>query len=415
MIEQKDMKMNNLILSLGFLLVISIMSSAGLYAQQRIEAEHVVIYSDDDRFAGWPANASAAIFPDDEILTGFIEGPYELQDGHNLGELYHAWLARSKDGGMTWTTGNPEKYVGDFGDKPELLVLDEPVNFLAPGFVMRVVGTAYHGADDPRGHFFYSLNKGGSWNGPYRINGMDWSFLNRYGLDELTPRTDYIVTGENECIFFISAREKGEFGTDRLFCIKTDDGGQSFNFLGWVIKPFQKDAPNKRKVELYENEEKNPYATECRAVMSSSLMLEDGTLLSSIRRKFIIRGGTDKHWIDLYSSMDGGKTWEFRSKVCDTGPHNGNPPAMELTADDRLCVAYGDRKNGTVNVIYSSDHGMTWSDPQILMDGFWSEDMEFNDLGYPRLFRRSDNKMVAVFYYSTAENPHHLRACIWSP
>lgn len=88
---------------------------------------------------------------------------------------------------------------------------------------------------------------------------------------------------------------------------------------------------------------------------------------------------------------------------------------MEIIADGRLCVVYGDRKDGTVKLVYSKDEGISWEKPQLLMQGFWSEDMEYNDLGYPRLFRRSDGKMVAVFYYSTKENPHHLHACIWKP
>jgi hypothetical protein len=49
------------------------------------------------------------------------------------------------------------------------------------------------------------------------------------------------------------------------------------------------------------------------------------------------------------------------------------------------------------------------------MDGFWSEDMELNDLGYCRLLARSDGKLVALFYYSTKEYLHHLHAAIWDP
>jgi hypothetical protein len=386
-------------------------------AQEKVNAQHVIVYHGADRFAGWPANNAAAIFPGDEIVVGFIEGAVEVGDGHNLAEGYTNWLARSRDGGLTWSCQDPEGYVGDFGDRPELQKLQKPVNFTKPGFMMRVVGTGYHGATDPRAHFFWSGDRGQTWKGPYAFSGIDLSEgTEAYNLTERTPRTDYIVQGRRECILFFSAREKGVFGSDRLFCIQTTDGGKRFEFLGWVEKPYDPaDTSGTRKVNLYDDASRNPFATECRAVMASSLLADDGTIYTAVRRKYIVNGGTDRHWIDLYVSFDGGRTWKFRSWVCDTGPGNGNPPALEMTDEGRLCVVYGNRKTGTVNVVYSSDQGESWTDPQILMDGFWSEDMEFNDLGYPKLFRRSDGRMVAVFYYSTREHPHHLHASIWDP
>jgi len=404
---------------LGFPMVLMVVfgSSTAQSAQEKVDATHVIVYHEKGRFAGWPANNAAEIFAGDEIVAGFIEGAAETGEGHNLAEGYTNWLARSRDGGLTWTCQDPELYVGDFGDQPVLSNVAKPLDFSQPDFILRVVGTGYHGASDPRAHFFWSGDRGISWNGPYNFNGLDVpEGEGDHTLTELTPRTDYIVMGDRHCILFFSVREKGVFGSDRLFCIQTLDGGLNFEFLGWIIKPFEEADPSETgKVNLYEDTLRNPYATECRAVMASTVSAEDGTLLTAVRRKYILQGGTDRHWIDLYVSSDGGRSWKFRSKVCDTGPRNGNPPAMETTADGRLCVAYGNRRTGTVNIIYSSDQGQTWSDPLILMDGFWSEDMEFNDLGYPKLFRRSDGSMVAVFYYSTREHPHHLHATIWKP
>jgi hypothetical protein len=291
------------------------------------------------------------------------------------------------------------------------------MNFNLEGFAMRIVGTAYHGCEDPRAHFFYSEDKGASWNGPFGFGDLtNHPELKKYGLDELTPRTDYIVNDQYGCLIFMAAREKGAFGSDRLFCILTEDGGQTFSFQGWVEKPFlEEETDETYKVQLYDDPDQNPYATECRAVMSSSIMLEDGIIMTSVRRKYIVKGGTDKNWLDLYLSRDAGKTWEFVSYIADTGPSNGNPPALAITEDGELCVVYGNRKNGKIEARYSADLGQSWSDPYTLMEGFWSEDMEFNDLGYPRLVKRSDGRMTAIFYYSTKEQPHHLRAVIWNP
>ena len=404
------------------ILFILICNSTGMaqekdHLAQVPNVEHVIIYQEDGRFAGWPANCGAFIFKGDEILTGFIEGPYLLQDGHNLGEPYYNWLARSTDGGSTWTAFDPERYVGDFGDQPDLKKLKNPVNFLAPGFAMRIVGNAYHGAYDGRGHFFLTRDAGNTWQGPFGFGNLaQHPEIKKYGLDELTPRTDYIVTGKHACVLFISAREKNRFGSDRLFCIKTTDGGQSFEFVGWIIKPFsQTESNDGKRVQLYKTPEKNPHPTECRAVMSQSVQLSKDVIISVIRRKYIVRGGSDKHWLDAYMSKDGGQTWEFRSFIADCGGSNGNPPSLALTKDGRLWVAYGERNTGTIRLVYSSDQGLSWSNPRILMDGFWSEDMELNDLGYCRLLARSDGKLVALFYYSTKEHLHHLHAAIWDP
>lgn len=381
-------------------------------------AEQVIVYGKEGRFVAWPANNGAFVFEDDEMLVGFTEGTYELKEGtHNAEGPYLSLLARSNDGGKTWKGYDPDNYVGDLGAQPEIMTLKEPINFDSSKFVMRMVGAAFHGAEDPRGHFFYSYDAGVNWNGPYGFGDLlNHPEIKKYNLGEITPRTDYVVTSKNECLVFISARYKGIFGTDRLFCIKTEDGGRSFKFQGWIVKPFsENELDGVPRVNLYEDESKNPYTTQCRAVMPQTFMLPDGKLLSVMRRKYNPEGSEPKNWVDAYASTDGGLTWAFQSKVGDAGSGNGNPPALGLTDDGRLCAVFGERTFGTIQVAYSSNEGKTWSEPQILIDEFWSEDMEYNDLGYPRVLTRSDGKMVAVFYYSTKENLHHIHATIWDP
>lgn len=379
------------------------------------EVEHVIIYSQPGRFAGWPANNGAFIYEGNEIIVGFTEAGYVKKKGHNAEQPYLNWLARSTDGGLNWTAYDPENYAGDFGAQPDLKKNETELDFTNPGFVMRVIGAGYHGADDGRSHFFYSYDRGLNWQGPFSFGDLlSWPELRDNGLDELTPRTDYIVMGSQECLLFFSARKKDTFASDRLFCIKTTDGGKTFQFHGWVIGlPHM--AGNDVKVDLFEDKSKNPGANECRAVMSQSVQLENGTIVSAIRRKYIAEDKEEYHWIDVYHSKDGGETWNFLSKVAETGGDNGNPPAMTTTADGRLCVVFGERDKGTIQATYSEDEGKTWTQPFVLIDEFWSEDMQMNDLGYPRVVRREDGKMVAIYYYSTKSHLHHLRASIWEP
>lgn len=379
-------------------------------------AQHTVIYHQEGRFAAWPANNGAWIFNGKEILTGFTEAAYHLGSGHNAKAPYRSWLARSKDGGETWKALDPVNYVGDFGEVPAAKPLEKPIRFDHPKFVLRVSGNGYHGNDDPNAHFFYSYNAGVTWNGPYGFGKLaDHPELQKYNLTDLTPRTDYIVMGKNECLLFFSAREKGVFGSDRLFCVKTSDGGQTFGFHGWIVKPYLKDETGGvPRVDIFNDTEKGPSATECRAVMSQSARLKDGTLISVMRRKYET---TDApfNWLDAYISHDGGSTWSFQSYVASTGAGNGNPPGLTTLADGRICVVYGERTYGTIQAVMSTDNGKTWSEPILIMDGFWSEDMEFDDLGYPRVVQRKDGKLVAMYYYSTREHLHHLRATVWEP
>ena len=380
------------------------------------DVKHTIVYHQPGRFAGWPANNGSWQFSSNEILVGFTEAEYRLQSGHNAEGPYRSWLTRSKDGGNSWNVYDPVNYAGDFGEQPEIMKLKEPLKFTHPNFAMRVVGTGYHGNDDPKAHFFVTADKGISWKGPYTFGHLNiHPELQKYNLTELTPRTDYIVTGPNECLVFMSAREPGVFGSDRLFCIKTSDGGMTFRFHGWIVPPYDVNEIKKRgRINLYGNYTKNPFDTECRAVMSSSVQIDGDNMIVVIRRKYE-NSGDIFNWIDAYRSSDGGTTWKYLSHVANTGHGNGNPPAIALLSDGRLCVVYGERTNGTIQAVLSQDGGKSWRVPQILMDGFWSEDMELDDLGYPRLVNLKDEKLMAIYYYSTKEHLHHLRASVWRP
>ena len=108
-------------------------------------------------------------------------------------------------------------------------------------------------------------------------------------------------------------------------------------------------------------------------------------------------------------------TWSFLSKISDTGGSNGNPPAMIQLADGRLCCVLGQRDRRIILAKYSRDDGKTWSEDQILRDGFLSRN-GWPDLGYPRLFQRPDGKLVAVYFWCTPERPEtHIAATLFDP
>ena len=75
-----------------------------------LEVQHVTVYHEPGRFGGWPANHGMWIWGN-ELLVGFSAGYYK-DNGPNYHAIDHDkpeehLLARSLDGGLTWTIENP--------------------------------------------------------------------------------------------------------------------------------------------------------------------------------------------------------------------------------------------------------------------------------------------------------------------
>lgn len=351
---------------------------------------HTIVATEPGKFHGWPANNGIWIWGN-EILVGFTQVAYAETGGHNIKEdsPQLSLLARSNDGGETWTMFDPENYVGDGGTKTEL---DHHIDFTRDGFAMRLFGATYHGTDDPEGGFFYSYDRGHTWSGPYDLGNMA-------GHPEfegmiLTPRTDYVVINDSTCLINITARIPDTGLSDKTACIRTTDGGLSFEFLSWVV----------------------PLSDPHRAAMPQTVQTgEDEFVLVSRRR--VIEDRNDC-WIDAYLSADGGRSWEFLSKVGVTGAHNGNPPALVRLDDGRLCCIYGNRTDRQIRGRYSRDNGNTWGEEFIIRDTFYTgeDQQDMKDLGYPRLVQRPDGQLVAIYYWATEENPEqYIAATIWEP
>jgi hypothetical protein len=99
-----------LVLGLGFLRAGDTFPTL---APRKLEARHVMVYHKPGRFGGWPANHGIWSWGD-EILVGFSAGWYK-----DLGPERHAidrdkpeehLLARSRDGGRTWTIEDPGEH-----------------------------------------------------------------------------------------------------------------------------------------------------------------------------------------------------------------------------------------------------------------------------------------------------------------
>ncbi|MEJ2702907.1 MAG: hypothetical protein P8Z79_10750 [Sedimentisphaerales bacterium] len=148
--------------------LLGLASAGGLPGKPMLMAQgvtHVKVYYERGRFGGWPANHGIWSWGN-EILVGYSRGYYK-----DLGPTRHHidrekpeefWLARSVDGGVTWTHEHPaEKGFliprGEFlhGTEtpglalPPIIDLKEPMDFTHPDFALRTGAKAARSARRP--------------------------------------------------------------------------------------------------------------------------------------------------------------------------------------------------------------------------------------------------------------------------
>lgn len=344
-----------------------------------VPTKNVVVYYEPGRFCGWPANNGIWSWGN-EIVVGFTLSYYQEKALHHSKDETRpslTVLARSTNGGETWSLKDPDNYIGDDGEPVRNAT---PINFKHPDFALRCLQNLY----------YYSYDRCRTWNGPY--------LFPDFGEEELTSRTDYVVNSDKECLFFFSAEEERVQARlqDQAFCARTTDGGLSYEFLSWIAQPI-----------------------EVRAVMPSTMRIGENHLVTALRRRHDkreqdVKPPVIKNWIDVYQSTDDGKSWQFLSEVAQTdlGKRNGNPPCLVKLSDGRLCVTYGYRSIPYgIRAKISADNGKTWS-PVILL----RDDARTWDIGYTRSVQRADGKIVTAYYYTTEEHKEqHIAATIWDP
>lgn len=339
-----------------------------------IVEKHVMVYYEAGRFGGWPANHGIWSW-DNEILVGFSGGYYKYQ-----GPARHAidrekpqrdLLARSLDGGETWTIEDPAE-KGYLDLQTEAVVCPGNIDFTHSDFALRVRLLDIHVGPS---QFHYSYDRGRTWEGPFKVPHFD--------TPGIAARTDYLVNGERDCMLFLTAgktnRKEG-----RPLCTRTTDGGKTWTFVSWI-------GPEPKGF----------------AIMPASARLSDSDIIVVVRRR---KG--PKRWLSAYLSQDNARSWEYlNDPVADLG--EGNPASLIKLRDRRLCLAYGVRAEPyRICAKLSSDGGRTWGDEIVLRD-----DGAGRDMGYTRSVQRPDGKIVTVYYFNDGKTgpERYIAATIWEP
>ena len=362
--------------------------------------QHVTVYREQGRYAGWPANYGIWSW-DDEIVVGFTLGYHSTAGGFHARDREKPFVtvqASSIDGGLTWQVRptpcrtpadrglsadehmRPELRVGQVLDQDNALV-DCPggIDFTHRDFALMCARSGLRAG--ARSWFYVSYDRCETWDGPFK--------LPTFGQTGIAARTDYLVSGKDECTLFLTAaKPNGDEG--RAFCARTADGGKTFAFVSWI-------GPEPKGF----------------TIMPASVRLSESRILVGLRCREPGPGlGTARNWIDLYASDDDGSTWYYVNRpVASTGT-GGNPPTMTLLRDGRLCLTYGYRNPPSgIRAKLSDDDGATWEGEIALREGGGN-----HDIGYPRTVQRADGRVVTVYYWS--DRPHgerYIAATLWSP
>lgn len=354
----------------------ALLAVAGTVAAQT-GYNHKVVYKEAGRFGGWPANHGIWSWGD-EILVGFSAAYFKRMpaDRHQYdsSKPEEPRLARSLDGGETWTVEAPKSLLPpeQGGKQPE--PLRDPMDFTSPGFAMTVRLTDVHKGPS---RLWFTSDKGKTWRGAYEFP--------MFGQQGIAARTDYIVRGRREALVFVTASKKnGREG--RPLCVRTTDGGLNWSVQGWI------------------GEEPVGFS-----IMPSSVRLPSGAILTAVR----VKKDQKTDWIELYESTDDGVTWKLiGNPVSFTGGMSGNPPSLLRLQDGRLCITYGYRGEPFgIRAVLSSDNGRAWTKDIVLRsDGAaW-------DIGYTRSVQRRDGKIVTVYYFPEQQFTERVvAATIWDP
>jgi hypothetical protein len=378
-----------LILSLAACLAPSMLSATARAADHAVE--HIMVYHKNGRFGGWPANHGIWAWGD-EILVGFSAGYHKDlgRERHNIDrdKPEEHLLARSKDGGKTWTIENPAEQhvlVGTAGmrhgtippgqTEPEPVDCPGGIEFTHPDFAMTCRMAGVHTGVS---RFYYSYDRGHAWKGPFR--------LSLFGQNGIAARTDYVVNGPHDCHLLLTA-SKSDNREGRPICVRTVDGGKSWKFLSYV------------------GPEPTGYS-----IMPSTVRLSPRELVTTLRR--LEEWPPRRSWIEAWKSADDGVSWSLLDEsLADTG--EGNPPHLLRLADGRFCLTYGVRaKPFGMFARLSRDGGTSWDEPIALRT-----DGGGRDIGYPRSIQRPDGRVVTIYYFWDEKTgpERYIAASIWNP
>ncbi len=310
------------------------------------------------------------VLPNGDLLATFKYGAAHVGKGGKAG------LARSTDGGKTWS--HPKTIF----DRPEA---DDGViasGLLADGTVLLGAvsyswpGAAYsHEGWKANPYILRSKDSGETWEAPIAVNvqPLTWGYpfgrilefgdgsLLLSGYGGYLPRTP-----EDEPVGLEKLRAAGKQPSKPpekrgtfSYVVRSRDGGKSWGDLTVIAHGFNE---------------------------TCMLPLKDGRLMAVMR-------SDEGAYLASSFSADRGRRWSEPSRITKDREHPGD--LLRLRSGNIL-LTYGERnKPYGVQAMISADEGATWlKNDRVALA--W--DGDHSDIGYPVTIERSDGRLVTVYY-----------------
>jgi len=349
--------------------------------------DHMVVYRRENEMVGWPHVMGFWDMGDGELLQQVtaITTRYGNADDishDNLGREglgSKAVALRSKDYGQTWQA--PVFNMMERADKSQASAKTigdlQPIDFLDKNVLIANSGTSF-GMPTGRTNVRVSKNRGRTWGPPISVP-LD-------GLNSLSGMNSVLIRPDGTALIWLMEVDKG--GWNRHPCVYAlPPRGTDFHFLTFITK----------KADPWGNADGDYTSTfrfgGHRWFYPRGYMLPSGRMLCVLRSQRDPRGIM---WTEVYASDDGGRTWEFLSRVNDFG----SPGSLVRLPDGRLVMVYGYRlMPAGIRATVSEDEGRTWGPELIVRDdgGSW-------DLGYPNAWVTGEGKVGVIYYFNSKDD-----------
>jgi hypothetical protein len=342
------------------------MAGQDAYVMNSVPAERVIV-------------APGGYFPkmllrkNGELLCTFKTG------SPHAGKTGRASLARSQDGGRTWSK---PVTVLDFPDADDSL---DAVGELPDGtLIFSAVSYTWKGEKltyDPGNEFhadtyvLFSKDAGREWSKPIKVNTSPYAWSYPYGrivrLDDgtlllscfggyLPQRAEDSREGLEKLIKAGQRPQKPESQRGNFcFLVRSHDGGKTWGDPSLIAR--------------YHNE-------------VTLLRLKDGELMAAIR-------SDEGAHLSATFSKDKGYTWSAPKEITGDAEHPGD---LLRLADGRILLSYGERNRPYgVQAMWSRDEGRSWDQKHKVILAW---DGDHRDLGYPISVQRKDGRIVTAYY-----------------
>lgn len=368
--------------------------------------EHAIVYRRENEFASHPYVRGFWETAAGHLICNFSLATVDYRADPNL--LAHISLVRSaggrravtvrsEDRGRTWNVTNEDRnrpsndvrapQAGVDGRREPLVEIG-PIDYSNRDVLVSNFNHQYMPEDGLIRDFYESLKplvEAPERQVFFRVSrdaGRTWSrsvMLPLDGLYGISAVESAAVRPDGRCLLFLNGLTRQGTMSRPLVYRSTDDG-TTFHFLSFVTP--SDDPFFGGTVQMYPR----------------GLVLPNGRILCTVR---IDRDWAGDMWTHLYKSDDGGRTWQFLSRVTDFGA----PSAPLLMSDGRLVMIYGSRlPPAGIRAVVSEDEGQTWG-PEIIV----REDGGSWDVGYPRAWEAAPGKIGAIYYFNTKDDPVQVK------